>query len=76
MELFVTEKVFNRELNGKAIRIKGYDTDGEKWDGVYLVKETQFDRILVTSRTGNEHLLYMEEFETGAILTLTILEEK
>ncbi|AIW03595.1 hypothetical protein CPT_Moonbeam197 [Bacillus phage Moonbeam] len=74
MELFVTEKVFNRKLNGKAIRIKGYDTDGEKWDGVYLVKETRFDQIVVTSRTGNEHFIYMEEFETGELLTLIVLE--
>lgn len=76
MELFVTEKVFNAKLNGKAVYIKGYDVDGEKWDGLYLVKETQFDKILLIGRTGREYSLYMEEFEKGELLTLTVLEEK
>ncbi|QIA28618.1 hypothetical protein [Phage f2b1] len=76
MELFVTEKVFNLALNGRAVRIKGCDFDGDKWDGIYLVKATRFDYIDIISRTGNEYSLHMENFETEELLTLTVLEEK
>ncbi|MFS0904161.1 hypothetical protein AB3N02_13990 [Priestia aryabhattai] len=74
-ELFVTQKVFNPKLSWKAVRISGYCIDGDKWEGIYLVKETKFDKIVITDRNGEQYRLHMENFETGELLTLTVLEE-
>lgn len=77
MELFETKKVFNRQLFGRAVRIKGYDQNGDKVNELFIVKEYHFDHIVLISRTGSEWTFYMGEFNNPEqLLTLTVLKEE
>ncbi|MED4098427.1 hypothetical protein [Priestia megaterium] len=76
MDLFTTKEVFNPAISGRAIRVKGHDSNGDKIDDLFLVKAYYFDHILLTSRNGNEWTFYMDEFKNPELLTLTVLEEK
>lgn len=81
MDLFITQTVFNHELEGKAVHIKGYDNEGEEVDKIFLVKSTNFDHILLTSPQGSEWTFWRSDFEADQEfpdfkLTLTVLEQK
>lgn len=74
MELFVTETVFNKALFGKAVRIKGHDFEGDKWDGLYIISDVKFDTVVLVGRSSQIFHLHMENFGED-LLTLTVLEE-
>lgn len=76
MELFVQTTVFNPSLIGKAVRIKGFDRDGEKWDRVFLVKKTDGENITLTDYTGQNYTFHLENFsfEDNDLLKMTVLE--
>jgi hypothetical protein len=72
MDLFVQETVFNRNLVGKAVTLKGYDVDGDEWEGLYLVKAVKFTNIVFVDKNGEDYNLHMENFG-GSNITLTII---
>jgi hypothetical protein len=77
MNLFVEKRVFNSSLNGKAVRIKGYDVDGEKCDRLFLVSEVDGEYLDLINSYGSRVRVHMESFEGyEECLKLTILEEK
>lgn len=76
MDLFVNKSVFNPELQGKAVYIKGHDTEGEKWDRIFLVKSVEYDRITVVNCQGREVEIHEENFtyDDDNALKITLLE--
>jgi hypothetical protein len=72
MDLFVQETVFNRNLVGKAVTLKGRDVDCDEWEGLYLVKAVKFTNIVLIDKNGEDYNLHMENFG-GDYLTLTII---
>lgn len=70
--LFVTTKVFDPALGGKAIQLTGYDIDGDGLDGLYLVKGVDGQYLQLINRLGKEFTLHTENFESGG-LNLQIL---
>ncbi|MTW85601.1 hypothetical protein F3157_07980 [Virgibacillus dakarensis] len=77
METFITSTVFNPNLRGKAVHIKGYDIEGEWYDRVFLVKDVSGEQITLVNSNG-EFIedIYLENFtyEDDA-LKITVLEE-
>lgn len=76
MDLFIQTKAFNPSLIGKAVRIKGHDVDGDAYNRLYLVNDTESDHIKVVNFQGNVVEISMENFEIPDGLELTVLEEK
>jgi hypothetical protein len=76
MDLFVTVKAFNPDLKGKAVKIKGHDTRGKKWNSIYFVKHVEVDRIYLINYLGNEFVLRLKDFEKSNDLTLTVWEDE
>jgi hypothetical protein len=71
----VSKTVFNPDLEGKAVRIKGYDVDGGKWDRLFLVTEVKDDQIVLVNDAGSFLDIHIENFESDEYLTLTVLKE-
>lgn len=78
MDVFINSKVFNPKLSGKAIRINGFDMDGEHYNRLFLVKDVNGEYISLINCQG--HLikdLNIENFEhSDDALKITILEEE
>jgi len=76
MEFFVQTTVFNPQLVGKAVHLKGFDRDGEQWDGVYLVNSTDGTKIKLIDNIGITVTLHMENFtfEDNDLLKITVME--
>jgi hypothetical protein len=76
MDTFSRVKVFNPELTEKAIRIKGFDTEGEHWNSVFLVSQTNGEYILLIDYCGTKFDVHMENFEHAEDgLKIIVLEE-
>ena len=77
MDLFVSSKVFNPELQGKAVRIKGFDIEGEDWDRLFLVKNVGGEYLDLVNWQGKEIAnVHMENFNHADDgLKLIVLEE-
>lgn len=60
MNVTVQKWVFNPSLLGKVAKITGYNDEGEKIDGVYIVKKIDHDRIKLINHKG-EMSLYVSE---------------
>ncbi|MDQ0412686.1 hypothetical protein [Mesobacillus stamsii] len=76
MNLFIQTKAFNPSLIGCAVRIKGHDVDGEAYNRLFLVKDTESDHIKVVNSVGSVLEIGMENFEIPGCLEVTVLEEK
>ncbi|MBU5213248.1 hypothetical protein [Heyndrickxia oleronia] len=78
MDTFVESKVFNPNLLGKAVRIKGFDVDGHHWDRLFLVKDINGSYISLVNDQGEEtEKVHMENFEyADEALKIKVLEEK
>jgi hypothetical protein len=72
--MFITKKVFDPALLGKAVYIKGLDIDGSEWDRLFLVQSVEGDEVILVNSSGINIGLHMENFETGDLLTMKILE--
>lgn len=75
MELFIQATVFNPELQGKAVRIKGYSEDGDYFNEVVLVSKVEFDSMEVINYKGNYYLLTDGDFNVESGIKLTVLKE-
>lgn len=76
MDLFEQTTVFNSNLAGKAVHIKGYDIDGEKFDRVFLVKSVDGENLTLVNCQGREMQIHMESFDSSdkEALKLKVLE--
>lgn len=72
--LFITTKVFDPSLGGKAIQLAGYDVDGIMLDGVYLVHAVEGQYLHVINRSGKIMELHMENFDHKEGLKLQLLQ--
>lgn len=64
METFVQKTVFNPDLVGAAIRLKGYAYDDDlNMDGNYLVKESGGEYLVVIDHKGHQYTLSDEDFK-------------
>ncbi|RIJ63111.1 hypothetical protein [Rummeliibacillus sp. POC4] len=52
MNVTVQKWVFNPSLMGKAVKIIGYDYDGTKLDGIYIIKKIDNDKITLINHKG------------------------
>lgn len=77
MEMYVSVKSFNPKLQGKAIRIKGFDFEGDRYDRLFLVKEVNGESISVVNCQGEViEDLHIENFDhSEQALRITVLEE-
>jgi hypothetical protein len=73
--MFVTKKVFDPALVGKAARVTGFDVDGDKWDKIVLIQEANGEHIRVLDRSGEDYGIHMENFDDKDGLKLIILQE-
>ncbi|MCM3396454.1 hypothetical protein M3638_01215 [Oceanobacillus profundus] len=83
MEALILSQVFNPELSGRSVRIKGHDIDGEEWDRLFLVKSVEGEHINLVNNQGEIiEDVHIENFLEPATdlsflgLRLTVLEEK
>ena len=78
MDIFVNSKVFNPNLFGKAVRVKGFDIDGEHYNRLFLVRDVNGEHIsLINCQGGLIKDLHIENFEhSDEALKITILEEE
>jgi hypothetical protein len=76
MQLHEEIKVFNKELKGKAVYIKGHDKYGKMVEGIFLVKDVMHDEIYLVSAEGTYKVLKLSDFKGYGCgrLELTILE--
>lgn len=65
MDIFVTQKAFNKELVGKAVVLRGTDKYGKEFDGTYLVNEVENDYIMMINYLGTIFEFCIEDFEHG-----------
>jgi hypothetical protein len=79
MQLHVTKQVFNPELKGKAVYLRGRDCEGYYYAGFYLVREVEGEKIYLINAQGRNDYFYIYNFkgydsdELGT-LELTVLE--
>lgn len=77
MDLFVKKVVFNSGLQGKAVHVTGHDEEGSEFDGIFLVKESNFNHLVLLTSKGIEITFWDHEFDQEGEwqLELTVLEE-
>jgi hypothetical protein len=71
--MFITKKVFDPSLMGKAVYINGEDASGGLWDNVFLVSRVDADIIHLITNTGIALKFHMDNFESG-ILKMDVWE--
>ncbi|MFC5773714.1 hypothetical protein [Ectobacillus antri] len=76
MQIIVQEPVFNRQLKGKAVRVVGFDVDGDKWNNLFLVKDVNGEMIYLVAFTGKVVSFHIEDFESEVGLKMTVIEEE
>lgn len=54
MEICIQMKAFNPRLEGKAVKVVGYDANGEKYNHVFLVSEVDGEKIILIAFTENK----------------------
>lgn len=76
MDLFEQTTVFNSNLAGKAVHIKGHDIDGEKYDRIFLVKSVDGENLTLVNCQGEKIKVHMESFDSSdkEALKLKVLE--
>jgi len=76
MKLMEFRKIFNPELEGKAVRVSGRDRNKDVWKGVHLVQKVHLDKMDLMNIEGRTYSVYEEDFvgRTGQ-LKITMLVE-
>jgi len=61
---FVTMKpVFDEEVlrPGRAVRLGGYDEEGEKQKGIWLIQDCNYDRLVLINHRGTVKTIYIDD---------------
>lgn len=75
MKLMEFRKIFNPELEGKAVRVSGRDRNKDVWKGIHLVRKVHLDKIDLMGVDGHTYSLHEEDFSRTGQLKMTVLVE-
>jgi len=76
MKLMEFRKIFNPELEGKAVRVSGRDRNKDIWKGIHLVQKVRLDKIDLMNIEGHTYSVYEEDFvgRTGQLKMVVLVE--
>ena len=73
-DLFITKKIFDPNLTGKAVQLYGIDSKGGYWGkNIYLVSKADGEILRLIGNTGIVVKIHLENFD-GGNLNLVVLE--